>query len=286
MGCPRATFAWPRSLPGMRSALEPLPDVDGSHGWSWASQRCWSGTRPRARRRGWWRRTRSTRGAGRRSRTRRGTATRGRSTGRRGRRRGGTGAPVFDGTSSSVTVADGASLRLTTGMTLEAWVYPTGALTGWRAVIDKNVDGYYLMASSDQGNRPAVGGAWPPGARITRGPTGAGADTGKHLAGPGGGGAGGPCVDSQGAGCTSVAAIATAGGPTYSDTGLGANTTYTYRVRATDAAGNLSAYSNVASTTTPAAADTQAPTAPGNLTATAGSGQINLSWTASTDHRR
>ncbi|PYN28692.1 MAG: hypothetical protein DMD98_21940, partial [Candidatus Rokuibacteriota bacterium] len=89
---------------------------------------------------------------------------------------------VFDGTSTSVTVANAASLRLTTGMTLEAWVYPTGALTGWRAVIDKNVDGYYLMASSDQGNRPAVGGAWPPGARITRGPTGLGLNTWTHLA--------------------------------------------------------------------------------------------------------
>src|SRR2546430_17702235 len=68
-------------------------------------------------------------------------------------------------------------------MTLEACVYPTGALTGWRAVIDKNVDGYYLMASSDQGNRPAMGGAWPPGARITRGPTGLVLNTWPHLAG-------------------------------------------------------------------------------------------------------
>src|SRR5207237_811888 len=47
---------------------------------------------------------------------------------------------------------------------------------------DENVDGYYLMASSDQGNRPAVGGAWPPGARITRGPTGLGLNTWTHLA--------------------------------------------------------------------------------------------------------
>src|SRR5204862_6333541 len=54
-------------------------------------------------------------------------------------------------------------------------------------------------------------------------------------------------------------------------------------MRATDAAGNLSAYSNVASTTTPAAADTQAPTAPSNLTATATSGgEIDLSWAAAT----
>src|SRR5947207_11028385 len=61
---------------------------------------------------------------------------------------------VFNGTNASVTVPNAASLGLTTGMTLEAWVYPTATPTGWRAVIDKNVDGYYLMASSDQGNRP------------------------------------------------------------------------------------------------------------------------------------
>src|SRR5205809_1846264 len=90
---------------------------------------------------------------------------------------------VFNGTNASVTVPNAASLGLTTGMTLEAWVYPTATPTGWRAVIDKNVDGYYLMASSDQGNRPAVGGAWPPGARIMYGPTGLGLNTWTHLAG-------------------------------------------------------------------------------------------------------
>src|SRR5205823_4145627 len=47
------------------------------------------------------------------------------------------------------------------------------------------------------------------------------------------------------------------------------------------AAANLSAYSNVATAATP---DTQAPTAPTNLTAAASASQINLSWTASTDN--
>ena len=56
----------------------------------------------------------------------------------------------------------------------------------------------------------------------------------------------------QGAGCTSFAQIATPAGTTYSDAGLTAGTSYSYRVRATDAAGNLSGYSNVASATTPA----------------------------------
>ena len=88
----------------------------------------------------------------------------------------------------------------------------------------------------------------------------------------------------QGAGCNSFAQIGTTAATTYNDTTLTANTSYSYRVRATDAAGNLSSYSNVASATT-LNSDTQAPTAPSNLTATAVSGsQINLSWTASTDN--
>ena len=49
----------------------------------------------------------------------------------------------------------------------------------------------------------------------------------------------------QGAGCTTFAQIAALTTTTYSNTGLGAGG-YSYRVRATDAAGNLSVYSNVA----------------------------------------
>ncbi|HEY1342090.1 MAG TPA: LamG domain-containing protein, partial [Bryobacteraceae bacterium] len=70
---------------------------------------------------------------------------------------------VFNGTSAKVTVPNAASLQLTTGMTLEAWIFPTKAPTGWRAIVDKNVDGYYIMASSDNGNRPGVGGTWTDG---------------------------------------------------------------------------------------------------------------------------
>jgi fibronectin type 3 domain-containing protein len=87
-----------------------------------------------------------------------------------------------------------------------------------------------------------------------------------------------------GAGCTNFAQIATTTSPSYSNTGLLASTTVSYRVRATDAAGNLSGYSNTASATT-LAPDTQPPTPPSNLTATAVStSQINLAWTASTDN--
>src|SRR5262249_47036797 len=71
-------------------------------------------------------------------------------------------------------------------------------------------------------------------------------------------------------------------GTSFSDTGLSASTKYAYRVRATDAAGNLSGYAGPLSVTT-TSPDTQSPTTPGSLTSTAISGsQINLSCGAST----
>jgi chitodextrinase len=90
----------------------------------------------------------------------------------------------------------------------------------------------------------------------------------------------------QGAGCTTFVQIATPTGTTFSNTGLIAATSYSYRVKAVDAASNVSVnYSNVASATTLAAADTTPPTAPGTLTATAASrSRINLTWAAATDN--
>jgi len=88
---------------------------------------------------------------------------------------------VFNGTGAQVTIPNATSLRLT-GMTLEAWVYPTATPTGWRAVIDKNVDGYYLMASTDVGNRPSVGGTWVGGNQNTIGPSVLAANVWTHLA--------------------------------------------------------------------------------------------------------
>ena len=75
----------------------------------------------------------------------------------------------------------------------------------------------------------------------------------------------------------------------YNDFTVQPNTTYSYRVDAFDDASprNKSRKSNMASLTTPldsTTGDLEAPTAPGNLTATASSPtQVNLSWTASTD---
>jgi fibronectin type 3 domain-containing protein len=86
-------------------------------------------------------------------------------------------------------------------------------------------------------------------------------------------------------GCSNFTQIGTTTTASYADTTVAGSSTYNYRVRANDAAGNLGAYSNVATATTAAAPDTQAPTAPGGLTATANSStQVGLAWTASTDN--
>src|SRR4249920_1718957 len=301
---------------------------------------------------------------------------------------------VFNGTNAQVTVPNAVSLQLTTGMTLEAWVFPTTTPTGWRAIVDKNVDGYYLMASTDNGNRPSVGGTWTNGNKNVFGTSvlpvntwthlastfdgatvrlfvngvqvaslaqtatfsvttatlqiGADAYTGENFAGlidevrvynralsaaeiqsdmatavsgvappppvgdttaPSAPGtltttasgstqinlAWGAATDNvgvtgysvercQGSGCTTFTQVFTLTGTTFSNTGLTAGTSYSYRVRATDAAGNLGGYSNTASATT-TIPDTTPPSAPPTLSATAASAtQIDLVWTAATDN--
>ncbi len=81
--------------------------------------------------------------------------------------------------------------------------------------------------------------------------------------------------------------VGTVSGTSYTDSGLTANQSYTYTVRAVDAAGNLSGTSTPLSVTTtaPPAQDNQAPSVPQNLHSmgvTASS--VNLMWTASTDN--
>jgi parallel beta-helix repeat protein len=87
------------------------------------------------------------------------------------------------------------------------------------------------------------------------------------------------------------AQIATTAGLTYSDSGLTAATQYSYTVKAYDAAGNLSAASNTASSSTlpsgvmTGGSDTIAPTTPSSLTATATNyDTVSLAWGTSTDN--
>src|SRR5262249_28387736 len=90
----------------------------------------------------------------------------------------------------------------------------------------------------------------------------------------------------QGSGCSNFAQIATTSNTTFNNTGLTASTSYSYRVRAVDAANNTGAYSNTSSATTLAnGGDTTPPSPPGSLSGrAAGSTQINLGWGAASDN--
>lgn len=81
----------------------------------------------------------------------------------------------------------------------------------------------------------------------------------------------------EGAGCNNFASIGYTPGTSWSDLSRAAQTSYSYRVRASNGAGT-SAYSNVASATT--ATVTTIPAPPSGLTATPISGaRISLTWT-------
>ncbi|HWL17613.1 MAG TPA: LamG-like jellyroll fold domain-containing protein [Opitutus sp.] len=70
------------------------------------------------------------------------------------------GALVFNGSSSLVYVKPSASLNLGAKMTLSAWVKPTATQSGWRTIVQKQVDSYFLHASSNSAMKPAAGGTF------------------------------------------------------------------------------------------------------------------------------
>lgn len=74
-------------------------------------------------------------------------------------------------------------------------------------------------------------------------------------------------------------------GTSASVSGLTASTTYSFTIKAKDAAGNLSVSSNNLNITTSTGADTSAPTAPTNVIASnITSNSLTISWTASSDN--
>jgi len=86
----------------------------------------------------------------------------------------------FNGTSSAIVINDAASLDLTTGMTLEAWVYPT-SLSDWHEILYKGDDAYYLEASTPvYGPSVGIGNSFTNG--VLSGPSPLTANTWAHLA--------------------------------------------------------------------------------------------------------
>jgi glucose/arabinose dehydrogenase/chitodextrinase len=194
------------------------------------------------------------------------------------------------GSNQRVTVPDSASLHLTGAMTLEAWVYPTTTPSGWRDIVYKGNDNYYLMASSSPLARPAVGGTFGGSATDLRGTSAIPANAWTHLAGTYNGSTirlyvNGVQVASKaktGALATSTNALSIGGDSIYGQYFTGRID----EVRVYNSALSASQIqTDMASAIGGGGGDTTPPTAPTGLTATAaGSSQINLSWTAATDN--
>ncbi|MFI7228439.1 LamG-like jellyroll fold domain-containing protein [Nonomuraea angiospora] len=195
----------------------------------------------------------------------------------------------FNGTSSWVTVADSASLRLTGGMTLEAWVRPT-SVSGWRTVLMKEFGAdlaYAIMGSGGSGpaafiytssgaNAPAASNlplnTWSHvaatydgstlrmfvnGTQVATNPTGGNLRTG-----------------------TSPLRIGGNSGSGEYFSGL-IDEVRVYNKALTAAEITTDMNTPVGQQGPP---DTQAPTAPGSLAATGGPGSAQLTWAASTDN--
>ena len=187
-----------------------------------------------------------------------------------------------------MNVADSASLHLTTGMTLEAWVKPT-ALSSWNTVIFKERTGFYAEAlyANTGSNRPSANAytsvdndvrGTAPGRRSTPGRTSPPPTT---------------AVCSRSTSTASRPRLLVVSGPIVTNTGalrIGGNTIWgeyfnglidEVRIynRALSAAEIQTDMNR--SVTTP---DTTPPSAPGTLTATGGLGQVSLAWGAATDN--
>ena len=88
---------------------------------------------------------------------------------------------VFNGSNSKVSINDAASLHLTAGMTLEAWVNPYVLSAAWRDIIYKGNDNYFLEGTSDTG-AAAGGGTFGSADVTTHASTSLPANSWSHLA--------------------------------------------------------------------------------------------------------
>jgi glucose/arabinose dehydrogenase/PKD repeat protein len=197
------------------------------------------------------------------------------------------GALSFDGVDDRVVIPDAASLDLTTGMTLEAWVRPTALATKWRTVLFKSQPGnqvYSLYAHDAVRPRGEahIGG----GVRNVPGTAALPLDAWSHLATTYDGTTlrlylDGNLISSTpfaGSITTSTGELWIGGNPVWAEWFAG----LIDEVRVYDRA--LSGPEIQADMNTSVGApDTVAPTAPSNLVATGGRGSVALTWGAASD---
>ena len=200
------------------------------------------------------------------------------------------GALSFNGTSSVVTVPNSASLQLSTGMTLEAWVDPSKVSAAWRDVIYKANDNFYLEATSSNASRPdgglIAGGSYADAFGTARLP----ANTWSYLTETYDGSTLRLYVNgTQVASTAHTGAISTSTNPLQ----IGGDSLYGQffaglidEVRIYNVALSAAQIQTDENTpVNPQGPDTTPPTQPGTLTATAVSGsEVDLSWGASTDN--
>jgi Concanavalin A-like lectin/glucanases superfamily len=67
-------------------------------------------------------------------------------------------------------------------MTLSAWIRPTASQTGWRTILQRQSDAYFLNASNDAPGRPAGGGTLGGGVQFLGGPTANPVNAWTHVA--------------------------------------------------------------------------------------------------------
>ncbi|MEU1385856.1 MULTISPECIES: LamG-like jellyroll fold domain-containing protein [unclassified Nonomuraea] len=195
----------------------------------------------------------------------------------------------FDGTSSWVTVADSSSLRLTNGMTLEAWVRPS-SVTGWRTVLMKEFGAdlaYAIMGSGGSGpaafiytssgaNAPAASNlplnTWSHVAATYDGSTLRMFVNGTQVATN-------PTVGNLRTGTSPLRIGGNSGSGEYFSGLIDEVRVYNKALTAAQITTDMN--TPVGQQGPP---DTQPPTAPGSLAATGGQGSAQLTWTASTDN--
>jgi glucose/arabinose dehydrogenase/PKD repeat protein len=196
----------------------------------------------------------------------------------------------FNGTSARVTIPDAPGLRLTNGMTLEAWVYPTAVSSAWRDVVYKGDDNYYLSATSTNSSRPVGGAVFSGSYGEAVGQAALATNTWTHLAMTYDGQtlrlyANGTEVSSKqqtGSIRTSTNPLQVGGDAFYGQYFAGRIDEVRIYNQALTAA---QVQSDMNTQIGNSGQDTQPPTAPTNPAATAVStSQINLSWSASTDN--